>query len=140
MDERTIVAASLLNIGYDHMPYLPYVGDFHIQQSPHSSSPVRFPPTWPVYTPAQKMANWLEYYAEAMELPVWMSSSIVSTFQGSDNKWCVKIRRGDSTEREFIVNHLVFATGLGGNTISTYDYPGIVRDKERFVNDRIFSF
>ncbi|RDB19967.1 putative indole-3-pyruvate monooxygenase YUCCA3 [Hypsizygus marmoreus] len=50
-------------VWYDHMPYLP------------------FPPTWPVYTPALKLAKWLEHYAEALELNVWTSSTVVSAKQ-----------------------------------------------------------
>ena len=37
----------------DHLPYLP------------------FPPNYPVYIPRDKIANWLEFYADTMELNVW---------------------------------------------------------------------
>ncbi len=30
-----------------------------------------FPDTWPVYIPKDKLADWLEFYAESMELNVW---------------------------------------------------------------------
>jgi len=76
----------------------------------------------------------LEYYAEAMELPVWTSSNIISTSQDNNNKWHVKIRRGDKAEREFIVNHLVFATGISGGSIRPYDYPGLDKFKGEFLH------
>ncbi|EDR00354.1 uncharacterized protein LACBIDRAFT_314321 [Laccaria bicolor S238N-H82] len=37
-----------------------------------------FPPTWPVYAPVVKPANWLEHYAEIFELNVWLSLNITS--------------------------------------------------------------
>ncbi|RDB27058.1 putative indole-3-pyruvate monooxygenase YUCCA3 [Hypsizygus marmoreus] len=95
-------------VWYDHMPYLP------------------FPPTWPVYTPALKLAKWLEHYAEALELNVWTSSTVVSAKQDpATSKWHVVIRRGDGTERTFDVNHVVFATGLGGGEAPIPQIPGM---------------
>ncbi|KAG5721450.1 Flavin-containing monooxygenase YUCCA4 [Termitomyces sp. T112] len=79
----------------DHMPYLP------------------FPSTWPLYTPSLKMADWLESYAAILELPVWTSSIVQSAVQLDNNKWSVRIRTHDGTLRIFVVNHLVFATGIG---------------------------
>ena len=40
----------------NHLPYMP------------------FPPTWPTYIPKDKLANWFEAYADAMELNVWTST------------------------------------------------------------------
>ncbi|TFY76570.1 hypothetical protein EWM64_g7442, partial [Hericium alpestre] len=94
-------------LGYDHMPYLP------------------FPPTWPVYTPAPKLADWLENYAHVLELDVWLSTNIISVKQDPEtHKWTVSLRREDGKERTFVVNHLVFAIGLGGGTLRMPSYPG----------------
>ncbi|KAG6909650.1 hypothetical protein DXG01_016230 [Tephrocybe rancida] len=93
-------------VWYDHMAYLP------------------FPPTWPVYTPAVKLANWLENYAEALELNVWMASSVVNATQ-VDDLWNVLIKRGDGSERTFTVRHVVFATGLGSNDGDLPKLPGM---------------
>ncbi|KAG5718570.1 Flavin-containing monooxygenase YUCCA4 [Termitomyces sp. T112] len=79
----------------DHMPYLP------------------FPPTWPVYTPSLKMAEWLESYATILDLPVWTSSIVESAMQLDNDKWSVRVRKQDGRLRVFVVNHLVFATGIG---------------------------
>ncbi|KAL4064294.1 hypothetical protein V8B97DRAFT_1920121 [Scleroderma yunnanense] len=82
--------------GYDHMPYLP------------------FPPSWPVYTPALKLADWLESYAQSLELNVWTSASVVSIEPGTKSKkWSVRVVRGNGRERIFEVNHVVFAMGFG---------------------------
>ncbi|KAF9459687.1 hypothetical protein BDZ94DRAFT_1171175 [Collybia nuda] len=97
---------------YDHMPYLP------------------FPPTWPVFTPALKLANWLEHYAEALEINVWTSSTVVSAIQdASTSKWHVIIKRGDGTERAFEVKHLIFATGFGGIKGKVPSIPGMDKFK-----------
>lgn len=96
-------------VWYDHMPYLP------------------FPPTWPVYTPALKIADWLESYASSLELDVWTSSTVLSaTPDASGSKWTVHIQRPNG-ERVFKqVRHVVFATGLGGGDegLNLPKYPG----------------
>ncbi|KAG6852360.1 hypothetical protein C0991_000372 [Blastosporella zonata] len=79
----------------DHMPYL------------------HFPPTWPVYTPSLKIAEWLESYATLLELNVWTSSTVESALQDDKHKWSVCVRREDGSSRVLVVNHLVFATGVG---------------------------
>ncbi|KAK9459232.1 uncharacterized protein V1516DRAFT_686999 [Lipomyces oligophaga] len=73
-----------------------------------------FPPTWPIFTPSGKLANFLEYYVDVLEINVWTSSSVVpeKTFFDS-GKWTVTINR-DGVEHCFAVSHLVMATGLGG--------------------------
>ncbi|KAG6882342.1 hypothetical protein C0992_012019, partial [Termitomyces sp. T32_za158] len=93
-------------VWYDHMAYLP------------------FPPTWPVYAPAAKLANWLESYAETLELNVWTSSTVVKATQDGD-LWRVLISRGDGSERTFTVKHVIFATGLGSNNGVFPKYPGM---------------
>ena len=87
----------------------------------------RFPETWPVYTPALKLAGWLEFYADVLELNIWTSSTITSIRQDPQtSKWDVEIKRGDGTERKFTVNHVVFCTGLGSGVPNTPTYPGMV--------------
>ncbi|KAF9037135.1 hypothetical protein BJ165DRAFT_576244 [Panaeolus papilionaceus] len=102
-------------VWYDHMPYLP------------------FPPNWPVYTPALKLANWLEFYADSLELNVWTSSTITSIKQDPQtNKWDVAIKRTKvvdgkevEEERKMTVSHIVMATGLGSGVPNTPKYPGM---------------
>ncbi|KZT00875.1 FAD/NAD-P-binding domain-containing protein [Laetiporus sulphureus 93-53] len=93
-------------VWYDHMPYLP------------------FPPSWPVYTPAQKLAGWLEYYAEAMELNVWTSTEATSVKRTDNGKWEVTVRKADGTERRFHIDHVVMALGLGGGVPLIPNIPG----------------
>ena len=73
-----------------------------------------------------QLANWLEHYAEVLELNVWTSSTTTSVSQDPNtHKWYITVKRSqDGIERKFIVNHLIFATGLGGP--KTPIYPGMV--------------
>jgi cation diffusion facilitator CzcD-associated flavoprotein CzcO len=83
-----------------------------LQYSPHHDH--SFPPTWPVYTPALKLANWLESYASSLDLNVWTSSNVSNAApDASGSKWTVAIKRphGERVFKE--VRHVVFATGLG---------------------------
>ena len=45
-------------VWYDHLPYLP------------------FPDHWPVFSPKDKIGDWLEMYAKVMELNYWSSSDV----------------------------------------------------------------
>ncbi|KAI0041063.1 FAD/NAD(P)-binding domain-containing protein [Auriscalpium vulgare] len=94
-------------VWHDHMPYLP------------------FPLTWPVYAPAPKLADWLEHYAHTLELDVWTSSEVTSAKQDpKTQQWALEIKRGDGAKRTFVVNHLIFAVGLGGGVMNMPSYPG----------------
>lgn len=80
----------------DHLPYVP------------------FPDHWPVYTPKDKMGDWLEAYARIMELDIWSSTTCRSAhYDDRDRCWTVTVERGGET----IVlkpRQLVLATGLSG--------------------------
>ena len=85
-----------------------------------------------------QLANWLEHYAEALELNVWTSSTTTSVSQDPNtNKWHITVKRGQNgIERKFIVNHLIFATGVVGLP-KTPIYPGIVSFAIDNINDLI---
>jgi putative flavoprotein involved in K+ transport len=83
-------------VWYDHMPYLP------------------FPDDWPVYSPKDKMGDWLEAYAKVMELNYWTSSSCVGAqYDAAAGEWVVTVdRNGESMTLR--PKHLVLATGMSG--------------------------
>lgn len=71
-----------------------------------------FPPNWPVYISKDKLANWLEFYAEAMEINCWTATEFVrGGFDESAQHWSVQVRRGDGTIRTLRPRHVVFAIG-----------------------------
>ena len=91
----------------NHLPYLP------------------FPPTFPVYIPKDKLANWFESYVEAMELNFWTGHELVAgTYDDKNALWHVSLRRSDGTEHTMRPRHLVFATGVSSIPY-TPDLPGL---------------
>ncbi len=80
-----------------HLPYLP------------------FPPTWPVYVPKDKLANWFEAYVESMEINFWTGTEFVKgEYNSGEQRWSVVLRNLDGTERIMHPKHVVMATGVSG--------------------------
>jgi len=74
-----------------------------------------FPPTWPSYIPKDKLAGWLEAYAEAMELNCWTATSFeAGHYNEAAGCWTVTLRRADGTVRQMHPRHIVLATGVSG--------------------------
>ncbi|KAI1352427.1 hypothetical protein F5Y01DRAFT_324357 [Xylaria sp. FL0043] len=88
-------------IWYDHMPY------------------INFPPFWPVFTPKDKMADFLKEYAHMLELNVWTKTELESS-SWDDNKkqWTVVLKRrksdGSTETRTLHPKHIIQATGHSG--------------------------
>ncbi len=83
-------------VWYDHLPYIP------------------FPENWPVFTPKDKLGDWLEMYARVMELNYWGSSEAVrAAYDDDKNEWTVEVLR-DGGRATLRPKQLVFATGAYG--------------------------
>jgi putative flavoprotein involved in K+ transport len=92
-------------VWYDHMPYLP------------------FPQDWPVFTPKDKMGDWLEMYAKVMELNYWHSTECQrARFDDATQTWEVQVSR-QGKPITLRPTHLVLATGASGFP-STPKIPG----------------
>jgi cation diffusion facilitator CzcD-associated flavoprotein CzcO len=77
----------------NHLPYLP------------------FPATWPAFLPKDKVAAWLEFYTEAMDLNVWTSTELVHAWYDRElRRWTAKLTV-DGTNRTLCPKHLVLACG-----------------------------
>ena len=85
-------------VWYDHMPYLP------------------FPPSWPVFTPRDKMADWLEMYATAMDIDVHVGTRVsrAAPPQSADGAWTVELVRDGAPAATVRPAHVVLATGMSG--------------------------
>jgi cation diffusion facilitator CzcD-associated flavoprotein CzcO len=71
-----------------------------------------FPDTWPTFVPKDKLAGWLEYYAEAMELNVWTGTELIgANWNAAARRWSVRLQQAGGPVRELQVPHLVLATG-----------------------------
>jgi cation diffusion facilitator CzcD-associated flavoprotein CzcO len=85
-----------------------------------------FPDTWPTFVPKDKLAGWLEGYAEAMELNVWTATELVgATYDEATRRWTASVRGADGTERTLVVPHLVMATGGVSGTPYVPQLPGL---------------
>ena len=88
-------------VWYDHLPY------------------VKFPDNWPVFSPKDKIADWLEAYAQVMELNYWGSSEVTKAQYDDDTgEWRVDVvrRHEDGSEEQVVLRpqQLVMATGMSG--------------------------
>ncbi|GMK58604.1 hypothetical protein CspeluHIS016_0600460 [Cutaneotrichosporon spelunceum] len=80
-----------------------------------------FPSTWPTFTPAGKLANWLESYTDALDLDVWTQATTDparTRYNPDTGVWDVTVLRtqadGSVSERVMHVRHIVLATGIAG--------------------------
>jgi putative flavoprotein involved in K+ transport len=92
-------------VWYDHMPYLP------------------FPDHWPIFTPKDKLGDWLEMYVTVMELNYWSSTVCRGAeYDESRKEWSLHVSRAG---QDIILRprHLVLATGMSG-VPNIPDFPG----------------
>ena len=83
-------------VWYDHLPYLP------------------FPNHWPIFTPKDKMGDWLESYTKIMELNYWSSTECINAyFDEATKEWIVTVNRAGETV-VLRPKQLVLATGMSG--------------------------
>lgn len=83
-------------VWYDHLPYLP------------------FPDDWPVFTPKDKMGDWLEHYVGIMDLDYWTNTECLrAEFNEESQTWSVEVNRnGEPVTLQ--PTQLVLATGMSG--------------------------
>jgi putative flavoprotein involved in K+ transport len=83
-------------VWYDHMPYLP------------------FPDHWPIFSPKDKIGDWLEMYTKIMELDYWHATECkTARYDEEAHEWIVTVNR----EGEALVlrpKQLILATGVSG--------------------------
>jgi putative flavoprotein involved in K+ transport len=83
-------------VWYDHLPYL------------------KFPDNWPVFSPKDKIGDWLESYVKVMEIPYWGSTVATSaTYSTEKGEWTVEVER-DGKALTLRPKHVVLATGMSG--------------------------
>ena len=103
-------------VWYDHLPYL------------------KFPENWPVFSPKDKIGDWLEMYTKVMELTYWTRSTCKrAAYDEGTGEWTVVVDR-DGTEVVLRPKHLVLATGMSAKP-NLPSFPGM----ERFRGDQHHS-
>jgi cation diffusion facilitator CzcD-associated flavoprotein CzcO len=74
-----------------------------------------FPDNWPVFIPKDKLADWLEFYAEAMELNVWTRTECLGgEYDAAAKRWSVRVRVADGSIRIVRPSHIGVAMGVSG--------------------------
>lgn len=74
-----------------------------------------FPKNWPLFTPKDKLADWFEIYASAMELNIWLESTVKSAeFSNETQSWAATVQRADGSTRTLKPKHVVMCTGHAG--------------------------
>ncbi|KHN94424.1 flavin-containing monooxygenase [Metarhizium album ARSEF 1941] len=107
-------------VWYDHLPYL------------------SFPPQWPVFTPKDKLAQWFEAYAAAMELNVWTRARLAgASWDDAQKRWTVHVEResaadGSVERRTLHPRHIIQATGHSGEKSEP-----AIKGTDAFRGDRI---
>ena len=88
-------------VWYDHLPYL------------------KFPDNWPVFSPKDKIADWLESYIKVMELPYW-GSTVATQRDVSPEKgeWTVEVERDGQAARA-----AAEAAGAGHRHVRQAEHP-----------------
>jgi len=103
-------------VWYDHLPY------------------IKFPENWPVFSPKDKIGDWLEMYTKVMELNYWTKTTAKSaTYDEKAKEWTVVVDR-DGEELVLKPKQLVMATGMSGKARMP-EFPGM----DRFKGDQHHS-
>ena len=93
-------------VWYDHLPY------------------IKFPDNWPVFTPKDKVGDWLEMYTKVMELNYWTRSEVTkASFDEAAGEWHVEVNR-DGEKVVLKPQQLVLATGMSGKAHMP-EFPGV---------------
>jgi len=96
--------------------------EMHVNHLPYLS----FPPTWPTFIPKDMLANWFEFYVEAMELNFWTGTELTGgSYDEREKRWSVTLRKSDGTTRIMHPRHVVFATGVSSIASLPTDVPGL---------------
>ena len=83
-------------VWYDHLPY------------------IKFPEHWPVFSPKDKIGDWLEMYTRVMELNYWSSTTAKSArYDQQAGEWVVVVER-DGADITLRPRQLVLAMGMSG--------------------------
>ena len=86
-------------VWYDHLPY------------------IDFPKNWPIFSPKDKIADWLEMYARVMELDYWTKSTAKSAvYDAAEKEWTIVVDR-DGKDVTLKPKQLVFATGISAKAL-----------------------
>jgi putative flavoprotein involved in K+ transport len=107
----------------NHLPYLP------------------FPANWPSYLPKDMVGNWLEVYAQTMEINNWTSNELDNaSYDEASARWTAVLKNNATgVVRTLRPKHIIFANGLVGlpripNLPGLEDFAGDVMHTSTFTS------
>jgi putative flavoprotein involved in K+ transport len=104
-------------VWYDHLPY------------------IKFPANWPVFSPKDKIGDWLEMFTRVMELTYWGSTIAKRAHYDEDaGEWILSVER-EGAEVTLRPKQLVMATGMSGRP-HLPQFPGM----DVFAGDQHHSY
>ncbi len=113
-------------VWYDHMPYIP------------------FPDSWPIYTPKDKLGDFLEAYAKIMDLNIWNGTEFTAASYDDEQKhWNVTVER-DGKPTQLHPTHIVMAVGNAGfprkpDFDGASDFAGEQYHSSEFTSGELFT-
>ncbi|KAJ6493419.1 FAD/NAD-P-binding domain-containing protein [Mycena sanguinolenta] len=134
MNIPTLVIEKTMRIGDVWRQRYPMM-TLHTTKSQHGMLYQPYPANWPIYTPRDKLADWLEQYAISQDLVVWTNSRALPTptYDPAAKRWTVVV---DHAGEQVTLHpaHIVLAAG----TLGAPQLPSIP-DAELFEGSTIHS-
>jgi len=101
---------------------------------------IPFPPTWPTFLPKDKLAGFLESYAELMELNVWTGTQFTGAdYDDQERLWTARVTRPDGSQRVLRVPHVVLATGSVSGVPKWPALPGLAEFSGEILHSSQFT-
>ncbi|KAJ3936228.1 MAG: FAD/NAD-P-binding domain-containing protein [Lentinula lateritia] len=117
----------------------------HTPKNHHSMLYKSYPATWPIFTPRDKLASWLEQYADSQDLVIWTRSTILPTpeYDHTSKKWTVVVSR-NGEHLTFHPTHIVIACGTLGHPripsiIDMQTFEGRIIHSAKYNGGNVFS-
>jgi cation diffusion facilitator CzcD-associated flavoprotein CzcO len=87
----------------------------------HNRTPINhfplmpFPATFPDYIPKDKLANWIEFYVDAMEINFWTETRFEhARYDAHKRVWDATLTCADGEQRTLHPRHIIMATSVSG--------------------------
>ncbi|KAG6813422.1 hypothetical protein H0H92_011119 [Tricholoma furcatifolium] len=117
----------------------------HTPRSHHTFLYQPYPENWPIFTPRDRLADWLEHYAICQDLVIWTDSSPLATpiYDFGAKQWTIVINK-NGTHVTLNPAHVILATGTLGNArfpaVANKDlFKGITLHASEYSGGRPFS-
>ncbi|KAL5498274.1 hypothetical protein ACEPAH_2414 [Sanghuangporus vaninii] len=144
MNIRTVVVERNERIGDNWRKRYPTLS-LNTPRTHHTLLYAPYPHNWPTFTPRDKIASWLEHYAESQDLVVWTSTFPLPTpeYDYSLRRWDIMLSKHGSLVT-LHPKHIVLATGTLGDPYvpsipSLPSFRGVTLHASAYAGGREFS-